>query len=126
MFSGPLIWGFFQLNQAFPPTLFFLSFFIKYNRGERRARLSVFSSTGLHGNLLGSVVLLGCCSLCCHLFLVFSCLALVKDLPRCIKRRINIFLYNCGCAAGLRVVQRSRKTDCLHTQGIHPQTQGCL
>lgn len=114
MFSEPLTLGFLQLTKTFPQPAFFLSFFMKSNRGEKRARLSGFCSTGLRGNLLG------------HLFLVFSCLALVKELPRCIKRRINIFLCNCGCAAGLRVVQRSRKSDCLHTQGIQPQTQGCL
>lgn len=127
MFSRPLIF-LFGLSPADPnfPLSFFLSFFIKYNGGKERIRLSVFSSTGLHGNLSGSVALLGLCSLRCHLFCVFSCLALVEELPRCIKRRINIFPYNYGCAAGLRVVQRSRKTDCLHTQGIHPQTRGCL
>jgi len=127
MFSRPLIL-LIGLPPADPnfPLSFFLSFFVKYNRGEERTRLSIFSSAGLHGNLSGSVALPGFCSLRCHLFCLFSCLALVEELPRCIKRRINIFLYNYGCAAGLRVVQRSRKTDCLHTQGIHPQTQGCL
>lgn len=127
MFSRPLIF-LFGLPPAEPnfPLSFFLVFFINCNGGEERTRLSTFSSAGLHGSLLGSVVLLGFCSLHCHLFSVFSCLALVEELPRCIKRRINIFLYNYGCGAGLRVVQRSRKTDCLHTQGIHPWTQGCL
>lgn len=127
MFTRPLIF-LFGLTTADPnfPLSFFLSVFIKYNGGEERTRVSVFSSAALHGNLSGSVALLGFCSLCCHLFCVFSCLALVEELPQCIKRRINIFLYSYGCAAGLRVVQRSTKNDCLHTQGIHPQTRGCL
>lgn len=125
-FSRPLIF-LFGLPPADPnlPLSFFLSF-MKHNGGEETTRLSIFSSSGLHENLLGSVALLGFCSLCCCLFCVFSCLLLVEELLQCVKRRINIFLYNYGCAAGLKVVQRSRKTDCLHTQGIRPQTQGCL
>lgn len=68
-----------------------------------------WAHSGLPGSLPGSAALLGFCSLLCHLFGVFSRLALVEELPQRIKKRINIFLCNYSCGAGLRVVQRSRK-----------------
>lgn len=112
MFSRPLIFpfGLPPADTNFPPLLLSV-FLLKVQWRGRKNQASRILLHGLHGNLLGSAALLGFCSLPCHLSCVFSCLALVEELPRCVKRRINIFLYNCGCAARLRIVQRSRKTN---------------
>lgn len=86
MFSRPLIFPF-GLPPADPnfPSLLLSVFLHKAQWRGRKNQASRILLHGLHGNLSGPVALLGFCSLPCRLSCIFPCLALVEELPRCIK-----------------------------------------
>lgn len=127
------------INQTFPKSLyfglvnpklspqpfFFLSFFIKYNRGEKGPGWVCPPPLASMGIFWGQ----WCCWDAALCAVIYSCIFMPGfgwGVTSMHKEKDKYFPLNCGCASGLRAVQRSRKTDCLQTQGIHPQTQGCL